>query len=95
MNNNPTGVKIACQRKLGHELGIPAGEVPVEKMNFLTRVHYKALTDSTWGEHEGEEDVLVVDHAPLVDYIIFIKCDKVTVNPNLGQLVGVISTQCC
>jgi len=71
--NGIEGVKIAAQRKLGHELGIPAEEVPIEKMNFLTRVHYKAVTDEIWGEHE-------------VDYIIFLRCDKITVSPNPGEV---------
>jgi isopentenyl-diphosphate delta-isomerase len=47
------GVKLAAQRKLTHELGIPAKEVPLEKFHCLTRILYKAPSDGIWGEHEG------------------------------------------
>mmetsp|Transcript_21618 Transcript_21618/g.30224 ORF Transcript_21618/g.30224 Transcript_21618/m.30224 type:complete len:226 (+) Transcript_21618:61-738(+) len=67
------GVKLAVQRKLFHELGIPASEVPIEKLKFLTRIHYKAAADEKWGEHE-------------VDYIVFIEVDDVTVNPNANEV---------
>ncbi|KAK7712159.1 isopentenyl-diphosphate delta-isomerase idi1 [Botryosphaeria dothidea] len=67
------GAKRAAQRKLGHELGIPAAEVPVEEFDFLTRIHYLAPSDGKWGEHE-------------IDYILFIRPKKGTVtldvNPN-------------
>ena len=48
------GVKRAAVRKLGHELGIPAKDVPTEGFDFLTRIHYKAPSDGKWGEHESE-----------------------------------------
>lgn len=48
------GVKRAAQRKLGHELGIKAEQVPLDKFEFFTRIHYKAPSDGKWGEHEGE-----------------------------------------
>lgn len=47
------GVKQAAQRKLGHELGIQPEQVPVDKFHFLTRIHYKAQSCATWGEHES------------------------------------------
>ena len=47
------GVKRAAQRKLDHELGIKAAQVPIEKFKFLTRIHYKAPSDGKWGEHES------------------------------------------
>mmetsp|Transcript_6837 Transcript_6837/g.10714 ORF Transcript_6837/g.10714 Transcript_6837/m.10714 type:complete len:302 (+) Transcript_6837:50-955(+) len=56
------GVKRAAVRKLEHELGIPAREVPINDLNVLSRVHYKAPTDHIWGEHE-------------IDYIIFVQKD--------------------
>merc|ERR1711935_303829 len=62
------GVKRAAVRKLLHELGIPAEQVPVDKFKFLTRLHYwasDAVThgpDAIWGEHE-------------IDYILLIKTD--------------------
>lgn len=64
------GVKRAAQRKLKQELGIQAVQVPIEKFDFLTRIHYKAPSDGKWGEHE-------------IDYILFIKADvDLEVNPN-------------
>ncbi|KAF2863696.1 isopentenyl-diphosphate delta isomeras-like protein 1 [Piedraia hortae CBS 480.64] len=56
------GVKRAAQRKLNHELGIDIKRIPLEKFQFLTRIHYKAPSDGKWGEHE-------------IDYILFIKAD--------------------
>ena len=47
------GVKRAAQRKLDHELGIKAEQVPLDKFEFFTRIHYKAPSDGKWGEHEG------------------------------------------
>lgn len=48
------GTKRAAQRKLDQELGIQAKQVPLEKFNFLTRIHYKAPSDGKWGEHESK-----------------------------------------
>lgn len=48
------GVKRAAQRKLNHELGIKAEQVPLDKFEFLTRIHYLAPSDGKWGEHESE-----------------------------------------
>lgn len=47
------GAKRAGQRKLFHELGIVADELPLDKFHFLTRIHYKAASDGVWGEHES------------------------------------------
>jgi isopentenyl-diphosphate delta-isomerase len=47
------GVRRAAQRKLNHELGIKPVQVPLEKFDFLTRIHYKAPSDGKWGEHES------------------------------------------
>ena len=64
------GAKRAAQRKLEQELGIPPHQVPLERFEFLTRIHYKAPSDGKWGEHE-------------IDYILFIKADvNLNVNPN-------------
>lgn len=60
------GVKNAAVRKLDHELGISAENVPIDSFKFLTRVHYYAADavthgpNSPWGEHE-------------MDYILFIQ----------------------
>eukprot|EP00128_Syssomonas_multiformis_P005536 Colp12_sorted_trinity150504_noHs@21558 len=72
---NQLGVKRAAQRKLFQELGIPPEQVPLEDFKFLTRIHYKAGSDSLWGEHE-------------IDYILFIQKD-VTVNPNPNEVKSV------
>lgn len=66
------GVKVAAQRKLQHELNIPPEQVPLENFHFLSRIHYKARSDETWGEHE-------------IDYILFIQADNVSVDPNPGE----------
>ena len=49
-NGSVMGVKNAAVRKLEHELGIPAKEVPVDKFKFLTRLHYWAADTVTHGE---------------------------------------------
>lgn len=67
------GVKRAAQRKLNHELGIKANQVPLQDFKFLTRIHYKAPSDGKWGEHE-------------IDYILFIKAEvELDINPNEVQ----------
>ena len=73
------GVKRAAQRKLDQELGIKAEQVPIEKFDFLTRIHYKAPSDGKWGEHE-------------IDYILFIKTDvDLDINPNEVQATKWVS----
>jgi isopentenyl-diphosphate delta-isomerase len=54
-SNGVEGVKVAAQRKVFHELGIPAEEVPLDAFNYLTRIHYKAQSDGEWGEHESKK----------------------------------------
>ena len=50
-------------------------------MTYLTRIHYKAESDSTWGEHE-------------IDYILFIHKDvDVTPNPNEVMSYRFVSQQ--
>jgi isopentenyl-diphosphate delta-isomerase len=66
------GAKRAATRKLGHELGIPASQVPPSNFHFLTRIHYLAPSgsDGKWGEHE-------------IDYILFIEAEPtLDVNEN-------------
>jgi isopentenyl-diphosphate Delta-isomerase len=56
------GVKRAAQRKLYHELGIQAKQVPVEEMTFLTRIHYLSPSgQGLWGEHESSFIIYVAD----------------------------------
>ena len=67
------GVRRAAQRKLDHELGIAAEQVPLDEFQYLTRIHYLAPNgDGIWGEHE-------------IDYILFITAD-VTLNPNVNEV---------
>lgn len=54
LDESVAGVKRAAQRKLEHELGIKPEQVPLDKFQFLTRIHYKAPSDGKWGEHESE-----------------------------------------
>jgi len=66
------GVKRAAVRKLGHELGIPPEDVPLDSFTYITRVHYQAASDDVWGEHE-------------IDYVLFCRpktLPRITVNPN-------------
>lgn len=71
--SNVEGAKRAAQRKLGHELGIKAEQVPPSSFDFLTRIHYLAPSDGKWGEHE-------------IDYILFIEAEvDVHVNKNEVQ----------
>nr|CAG8621113.1 14754_t:CDS:2 [Entrophospora candida] len=67
---NQIGVLHAAQRKLEHELGIKAEQVPLDKFKFLTRIHYLAPSDDVWGEHE-------------IDYILIIHANvDLNINPN-------------
>nr|CAG8649008.1 11271_t:CDS:2 [Entrophospora candida] len=48
---NQIGVLRAAQRKLEHELGIKAEQVPLDKFKFLTRIHYLAPSDDIWVDY--------------------------------------------
>lgn len=77
--SNVQGAKRAGVRKLDHELGIPAKDIPMENFHFLTRIHYLAPSDGKWGEHE-------------IDYILFVEADPaVEVNENEVQAVRWVS----
>ena len=58
LDESVLGVKRAAQRKLDQELGIKAVQTPLDKFQFLTRIHYKAPSDGKWGEHEGRDPAL-------------------------------------
>lgn len=74
-------MKRAAQRKLEHELGIPPNQVPLDQIQFLTRIHYLAPSDGLWGEHE-------------VDYIFFVRGDvSLHINPNEVKSYKWISKQ--
>ena len=49
-NGSVLGVKNAAIRKLDHELGIPAHQLPVAGFRFLTRLHYWAADTVTHGK---------------------------------------------
>jgi len=70
--NEALGVKVAAQRRLYEELGIPKEDVPLDAFQYLTRIHYKATSNSIWGEHE-------------IDYIFVIQRD-VTIHPNPNEI---------
>ncbi|XP_028131225.1 isopentenyl-diphosphate Delta-isomerase 1 isoform X2 [Diabrotica virgifera virgifera] len=67
---NATGIKRAAVRRLNYELGIPLESLPLDSLNYITRIHYKDEGNGKWGEHE-------------IDYVIFIQADvKIKPNPN-------------
>ena len=69
--------KVAAQRKLFQELGIPARDCSIDAFNFLTRIHYVSPSggeDSKWGEHE-------------VDYILILQTRKnIDIDPNYNEV---------
>lgn len=68
--SNVEGAKRAAIRKLDHELGIPSADVPIQRFEYLTRIHYLAPSDGKWGEHE-------------IDYILFVEADpSLNINKN-------------
>ncbi|MES1909286.1 MAG: hypothetical protein MHM6MM_002049 [Cercozoa sp. M6MM] len=67
------GVKNAARRKLEQELGIPADTFSNNDFHFITRLHYKAVQDETWSEHE-------------IDYVLFIQAD-VQFKPNPNEVM--------
>ncbi|KAJ3371457.1 isopentenyl-diphosphate delta-isomerase idi1 [Kappamyces sp. JEL0680] len=78
---NQIGARRAAQRKLEHELGIPASQVPLDRLEYLTRIHYLAPSDGLWGEHE-------------IDYIfIFRGSVSLDINPNEVKSVRWISKE--
>lgn len=67
---NALGIKRAVQRRLNYELGIPVDAIPIENLEYITRILYKDEGNGRWGEHE-------------IDYVIFFQGDlNVKPNPN-------------
>ncbi|CAH1107192.1 unnamed protein product [Psylliodes chrysocephalus] len=66
------GIKKAARRRLNYELGIPTDSVPLENLEYITRIHYKDEGNGKWGEHE-------------IDYILFLKAD-VKIKPNANEI---------
>ncbi|XP_072506360.1 isopentenyl-diphosphate Delta-isomerase 1-like [Notamacropus eugenii] len=70
--NNAVGVRRAAQRQLQDELGIPLEQATLDDIIYMTRYHYKAQSDETWGEHE-------------IAYLLLMTKD-VTLNPDSREL---------
>eukprot|EP00466_Bigelowiella_natans_P003671 jgi/Bigna1/51258/estExt_Genewise1.C_1270009 len=70
--NNHLGVRRAACRKLEHELGISQNMISLDDLVFLTRIIYKAPSDTTWGEHE-------------IDYILFAQKAAIPELENINQ----------
>ena len=66
--NGIAGAKTAAKRKMEQELGIESNQIKLEKLNYITKMIYKARADEKWVEHE-------------IDYIFAIKCD-LDIKPN-------------
>lgn len=67
------GVRRAARRRLEVELGIPQNSISLEDFRYLTRIHYKALSNSIWGEHE-------------IDYILFLQKDDLHIDANPDEI---------
>jgi isopentenyl-diphosphate delta-isomerase len=86
-----SSVKVADRCKLEPELELPRNQTPIDKVQYLAKMHYLAPSNQLWGEHEGK----IVSswfrywgltyRLPLVDYILFIYAD-VTVNSNPNEI---------
>ena len=72
VEENALGVKVAAQRRLNFELGIPPEETTPKDFTYLTRIHYASPSDGMWGEHE-------------MDYILFLQKD-VSITPNENEV---------
>ncbi|KAK7078440.1 isopentenyl-diphosphate delta-isomerase idi1 [Halocaridina rubra] len=75
IEENALGVKVAAQRRLEFELGIPPQEALPQDFTYLTRIHYASPSDGIWGEHE-------------MDYILVLRGD-VSLNPNENEVQDV------
>lgn len=62
------GIRVAAQRRMHFELGIPEHQIPITDIRFLTKIHYNSPAGSGWAENE-------------LDHILFIKKD-VDLHPN-------------
>lgn len=67
-----SGAKMAVIRKVQQELGIIPDDIPTSKLEFITKILYKAPSGNSWAEHE-------------VDYI-FIMNKFVTVAENWNEV---------
>lgn len=78
------GVKRAAQRKLFHELGIAAEQIPLNVFQYVTRIQYKAGNvpyDGTFGENE-------------IDYVLIVRKDvDVCVNSNEVKFIKYVNKE--
>ena len=76
---NGLGAKIAAQRKVWQEIGVPAQDCPLDQMQFISRILYYADSDERWAEHE-------------LDYILFLKStkEKITLEANPEEVQNVM-----
>lgn len=65
------GVKRAAKRRLMQELGLDISSPEI--FQYITRIYYKAFSDSDWGEHE-------------IDYILIAKLDNPELHPNNNEV---------
>lgn len=75
VEENALGVKRAAQRRLNYELGIPVESIPIEKFQYITRIHYFDAGNGKWGEHE-------------IDYMLFLQSD-VKLKPNPKEISAI------
>ncbi|XP_076349486.1 isopentenyl-diphosphate delta isomerase isoform X1 [Tachypleus tridentatus] len=66
------GVKKAAQRRMEIELGIRPSQIPLDSLQYLTRIFYTATSDGVWGESE-------------IDYILVAQKD-VDLKPNKNEV---------
>eukprot|EP00794_Sanderia_malayensis_P003009 gene3009-3467_t len=46
------GIKVAAQRRMNFELGIPEDQLPLSDIHFLTRINYNSPAGQGWAENE-------------------------------------------
>lgn len=73
--NDALGIKRAAQRRLNYELGITVDSIPLEKFDYITRIHYKDVGNGKWGEHE-------------IDYVLFLQGDF-KIKPNSNEISAI------
>jgi isopentenyl-diphosphate delta-isomerase len=91
------GARRAAMRKLKQELGV---QVPLDAIQFVTRMYYKAETEGMWGEHESK--LYIPPGMPyrdaysivLVGYALIIQSDvELDINTNEVQDLQYVSRE--
>ncbi|RKP01670.1 hypothetical protein CXG81DRAFT_29692 [Caulochytrium protostelioides] len=80
------GARRAARRKLEHELGIPPAAVDIDRLTYLTRIHYNAAAAPMWGEHEIDYILLYVAQNTAEDV-------PLQVNPNEVQATQYVTPE--